>query len=407
MSKEELTLLVYSDYSKAFDRVQHHTIIQKLHKIGFSISVLKWFISYLGDRYVQVNNSKSATKPCHFGALQRSVLGPLLFNLYINNLQDTDPADPVNTCQYADDTTQHEHFKISQIRQTIQNTQKHLDNLNVWSQKNNLLLNSAKMKYIIFSTTKIKQSFLQDFEYSFSLNDKVEKVENWKVLGVIFQENLSWEKDIDELICSCYNRFFVLKKIKRFPPQTTRKYLAEALIILKIDYGNIIYFNASQNSLIQLQKLLKVTCSFANGCYSNSLDLILLFWLLISERIHFCIMKLTHTALYVMPFPSYLKLSFKKLSQYFQNKDEFLINNYNKNSNTFCGKACTLFNNLPYQIRGISSFKSFSKEVKKYLMKPKQNIFNIPSEPTQPYCYSNFFSSSCFTSNLENFASFS
>ena len=93
--------------------------------------------------------------------------------------------------------------------------------------------------------------FLQDFKYSFDLNnDKVEKVGNWKVLGMIFHENLSWEKHIDQLICSCYNKLFVLKKIKRFAPQETRKHLIEALIISKIDYRNIIYSSASQNSLI-------------------------------------------------------------------------------------------------------------------------------------------------------------
>ena len=118
-------------------------------------------------------------------------MGPLLFNLYVNDLQDIDLADLVNTCQCADDTTQYEHFKISQIKQTIQNTQKRLGNLNVWS-RNNLLLNGAKPKYIIFSTTKIKQNFLHDFEYSFDLkSDKVEKFGNWKVLGMTFQENFS------------------------------------------------------------------------------------------------------------------------------------------------------------------------------------------------------------------------
>ena len=284
-----------------------------------------------------------------------------------------DPADPANTCQYAGHTTQYEHFKTSQVRQTIQNTQTRLDNLNVWSRKNNLLLNGAKRKYIIFSTTKIKQNFLQDFEYSFDLNnDKVENVDNWKVLGMIFQENLSWEKHIDELICSCYNKLFVLKKIKRSAPQKTRKHVAEALIISKVDYGNIIYSNASQNSLIRLQKLLKVTFSFVNGRYRNSLDVILLVWLPISERIDFCIIKLAHKALYVTPFLSYLKLSFKKPSRYLRNKDEFLINNYDENSNTFIGKVRTLFNNLPYQIQTLSSFKSFSREVKKYLLDQAQ-----------------------------------
>ena len=84
MSKRR-TLSVYRDYSKAFDTVQHHAIVQKLHKVGFSTSPLKWFISYLGNRsqYVQVNDSKSATKLCHFGVPQGSVLGPMLCNLYV------------------------------------------------------------------------------------------------------------------------------------------------------------------------------------------------------------------------------------------------------------------------------------------------------------------------------------
>ena len=193
---------------------------------------------------------------------------------------------------------------------------------------------------------------------------------------MIFQENLSWEKHIDELICSCYKKLFVLKKNKTIcATKKTRKHLAEVLIISKIDYGNIIYSNASQNFLIRLQKLLKVTCSFVNGRYCNSLDVILLGWLPINERIDFCIIKLAHKCLYVTPFPSYLKLSFKKPSRYLRNKDEFLINNYDKKSNTFIGKARTLFNNLRYQIRSISSFKSFSIVVKKYLLDQAQTKY--------------------------------
>ena len=74
------------------------------------------------------------------------VLGPLLSNLYVNDLQDIDPTNIVNTCHDANDTAQYKRFQISQIRQTIQNTQKRLDNLNVWPRNNNLLLNGAKTK---------------------------------------------------------------------------------------------------------------------------------------------------------------------------------------------------------------------------------------------------------------------
>ena len=133
-------------------------------------------------------------------------------------------------------------------------------------------------------------------------------------------------------MCSCYRKLLLLKKIKQFTPQKTRKHLPEALIISKIDYGNIIYSNASQNSLSSLQKLLKATCSFVNGRYSSSLDVMLLGWLPISERIDFCIIKLAHKALYITSYLSYLKLSFKKLSRYLRNKHEFLINNYDKDT---------------------------------------------------------------------------
>ena len=102
---------------------------------------------------------------------------------YINDLEDIDPADSVNTCQYADDTTQCKHLKISQLQRTIQNTQERLNNLKVWSRNNNLWLYDATTKYIIFFPTKIKQNFLQDFEYSIDPNNnKVEKLKTGKSL---------------------------------------------------------------------------------------------------------------------------------------------------------------------------------------------------------------------------------
>ena len=111
-------------------------------------NLLYWFaviIQKLSIKFNTIQLFKSSIKL----ELHKTVLGPLLFNLYVNDLQDIDPADLVNTCQYADDTTQYEHFKISQIRQTIQNTQKRLDNLKVGS-RNNLMLNGTKTKNIIF-----------------------------------------------------------------------------------------------------------------------------------------------------------------------------------------------------------------------------------------------------------------
>ena len=123
MSKGELTLSIFSDYSKAFDTVQYNTIIRKLHNLGFSHSSLKWFISYLSDRlqFVQINDNKSSFNHCNFGVPQGSVLGPILFNLYVSDLQDVDKG---NVCQYADDTTQYEHCNISNLAACLKKTEK-------------------------------------------------------------------------------------------------------------------------------------------------------------------------------------------------------------------------------------------------------------------------------------------
>ena len=107
--------------------------------------------------------------------------------------------------------------------------------------------------------------------------------------------------------------------------------------------------------------------------------------------------------MYVTPFPSNLILSFKKLSQNLRSKDTFLINNHDKDSNTLIGEARILFNNLPYQIRSISNFKSFSREViDVYSTRHKQIVFRVTSEPIQSLSTTYLlFYFSCFTSNWE------
>ena len=112
--------------------------------------------------------------------------------------------------------------------------------------------------------------------------------------------------------------------MKRFAQEKTRKHLAESLIISKIDYGNQICSNTSQNAMMLLQTLLKATRPFRNGHYSNSLGVILFVWLPINERIDFSIIKLGHKALYFTSFLSNLKLSFKKFSRNLRNEDEFI-----------------------------------------------------------------------------------
>ena len=104
MKSSEVTLAVLVDFSRAFDTICHNLMIKKLHQLGFSKNFLWWTFSYLENRkqYVQIDNKSSSIEEVKFGVPQGTILGPMLFNLYANDLQND---INIKTIQYADDTT--------------------------------------------------------------------------------------------------------------------------------------------------------------------------------------------------------------------------------------------------------------------------------------------------------------
>ena len=101
MKKGEVILMVLADFSKAFDTVNYKILITKLSVLGFSKPFLRWLNSYIGDRshFVQIDDSTSDVR---FGVPQGSILGPMLFKVYVSDLQDHLPFS-IGSFQYADD----------------------------------------------------------------------------------------------------------------------------------------------------------------------------------------------------------------------------------------------------------------------------------------------------------------
>ena len=153
MNRGEVSLMVFADYSKDFDSVRFSTALKKMHCLGFSGSCLKWMIKYLSDRhhFVQIHDRRSDMAHVAFGVPQGSILGPVIFNLYVADLQNN-----VNcqSFQYAGDTTLYIYTKVSDLLGETTDINHNLNRLGEYSNESNLALNAAKTKWMLVSTSQ-------------------------------------------------------------------------------------------------------------------------------------------------------------------------------------------------------------------------------------------------------------
>ena len=154
--------------------------------MDFSRSALQWIASYLTGRkhFVQVDDRSSAQISTTFGVPQGSILGPVLFNLYVNDLSSTLPSEVV--ChQYANDTTMYTHFRPSDFEVGQSVIQDALNNLSDWSLECNLVLNPKKTKVMMLSSAQMSRAHgLETCSLNLTVNGKrLERVSNFRLLG--------------------------------------------------------------------------------------------------------------------------------------------------------------------------------------------------------------------------------
>ena len=236
MKKGEVTLIAFADFSKAFDTVDYSVIIRKLHNIGFSKQALRWSLSYLTDQqqFVEVNAKQSQFMDVQFGVPQGSILGPVLFNLYVNDMRNS-IQDGFNCHQYADDTTIYQHCKPKCLQTCILNMNENMNNLETWAGNCNLLPNEKKTKQMVIATWQMLRAHnlgLSTYTPPIKLKNKcIERVDNFKLLGTWLNENLTWANHINNIVPSCHKTLATLRRIKNMTPQETKKSLAQSLAL--------------------------------------------------------------------------------------------------------------------------------------------------------------------------------
>ena len=225
---------VYMDLAKAFDTLNHNVLIAKLDHLGIRGPALNWFKSYLSERDQMVKYDGVFSEKCKisYGVPQGSILGPILFLLYINDLYCI--SKDVALIMYADDTNVF--VKGTNLIDTCNIMNQELRKLAEWFRTNQLSLNISKTNFMIFSNNNIGT------QCDIKINDlQLERVTSTKFLGVVIDEKLSWKDHISFVNSKISKCIGILYKVRNIFGTRWRIKLYNSFILPYINYCNIVW----------------------------------------------------------------------------------------------------------------------------------------------------------------------
>ena len=228
---------VYIDLSKAFDTLTFDILLFKLKYYGVTDTALDLMRSYLTNRkqYVVFNSCQSDYSEIYTGVPQGSILGPLFFSIYINDLINV--SNRLNFLMYADDTTIYFNLEEFDHLNKEGDINGELEKVNTWLKLNKLSLNAQKTKLMVFHR---KQKHVDEINVQIN-GTKIERVESFNFLGIMLDENLTWKSHIEMVGKKISKVTGILYRLKNIFPENVLFVLYNSLIVSYINYGLLLW----------------------------------------------------------------------------------------------------------------------------------------------------------------------
>ena len=366
------SILVLLDLSAAFDTIDHTILLHRLeHCLGIRGTALNWLSSYLTDRCftVSIGNFQSDKVDIPYGVPQGSILGPLLFNLYMLPLGSIIQQYNVSYHSYADDTQLYisvpadDHSPVNELIKCI-------TDIKQWMAENFLQLNENKTEILLVGPKPLRHHI-----HSLLIPLSIEPSEHVKNLGVILDPDLSFHKQISNISKTAFYHLRIISKVRPLLSQSDAEKLVHAFISNRLDYCNALFAGLSKQVLNKLQLIQNAAARVLTK--TKKFDhitpiLSYLHWLPVKQRIDFKILLTVFKSINGLA-PPYIA---SMLTEYtpdrsLRSSNQGLLNIPRINSKSAYGAFShygpTLWNSLPHELRSATTVSSFKSKLKTYL----------------------------------------
>ena len=260
--------IIYLDFKAAFDKVPHKRLLRKIWSIGIRGNVYKWLADFLSNRYqrVVVNGSKSSWEKVNSGVPQGSVLGPVLFLIYINDLPD---AMDCILRLFADDTKLYSIIKNPSDEEKLQSN---IFTACDWGKKWQMIFNTKKCKNMHIGRSEPSEYFMKDSESNIN---KIQLVQEEKDLGVIFDSKLKFDKHINTKVNIANRNLGLISRNFTYMNLDIFLKLYKALVRPHLEYASVIWAPRYKKDIITIENVqrraTKMIKSIKDLAYGNRL----------------------------------------------------------------------------------------------------------------------------------------